>query len=87
MTEYLNGKELPLSELRLADYVEATDGPFGTAIVSQIRDGMITFYRPYGVNADFSYTGGVICYTGLEQFTRAASPHERMRVWRREELR
>jgi hypothetical protein len=87
MTEYLNGKELPLTELRLADCVEAVDGPYGTAIVKQIANGIITFFRPYAANADFSHTGGVICYLGIEEFTRSVSPHEMMRVWRREELR
>jgi hypothetical protein len=87
MTEYLNGKELPLTELKLADCVEAFDGPYGTAIVKQISNGLITFFRPYGTHADFSHTGGVICYTGTEEFTRTVTHREKMRVWRREELR
>jgi hypothetical protein len=86
MTEYLNGKELPLSELQLADCVEAFDGPYGTAIVKKIEDGLITFFRPYGANASFSYTGGVICYMGIEEFTRSVTPRETIRVWRREKL-
>jgi hypothetical protein len=86
MTEYLN-KELPLSELKLADCVEVFDGPYGTAIVKHIADGQITFFRPYGTHADFSCGDGVICYTGIETFTRSATEREKMRVWRREELR
>jgi hypothetical protein len=87
MTDYLNGEELALSELKLGDCVEAFDGPYGTAIVKQIADGLITFFRPYGTHADFTHTGGVICYTGIEEFTRSVTPREKMRVWRREELR
>lgn len=67
MTEYLNGKELPLTELKLADCVEAFSGPYGTAIVRKIEGDIITFYRPYGAHHDFSYTGGVICLTGVEE--------------------
>jgi hypothetical protein len=87
MTEYLNGKELPLTELKLADCVEAFSGPYGTAIVRKIEGDIITFYRPYGAHHDFSYTGGVICLTGVEEFTRMITARETMRVWRREELR
>jgi hypothetical protein len=57
-------------ELKLADMVSLfPDDPFSTAIVKQIKDGWITLFRPYGTTADFSYTGGVITYIGVEDFT------------------
>ena len=39
------------------------------AIVNKIADGLVHVYRPYATTADFSYTGGVIPYIGIEQFT------------------
>ena len=59
---------LKLSELQLADQV-TRDGMIGVATVSQIKDGMVHFFRPYTHTADFSYTGGVICYVGIEQWS------------------
>jgi len=41
---------------------------FDTCIVEQIKDGKVKLFRPYGTTADFSYTGGVICYIGIEQY-------------------
>jgi len=50
-----------------------TNEPFGDAIVKKIDpNGDINLFRPYGVTADFSYTGGVICYVGIEEFTAQA---------------
>lgn len=40
-----------------------------TAIVNRIEGENIHLFRPYGTHADFSYTGGVICYVGIEQYT------------------
>ncbi len=40
---------------------------FDTMIVKQIESTIITFFRPYGVTANFTYSGGVICYTGIEE--------------------
>ena len=53
------------SELQLADQV-ARHNDFGIATVKQITDSTVTFFRPYTVTADFSYTGGVICYVGIQ---------------------
>lgn len=30
------------------------------------QDGTVNLFRPYTHTADFSYTGGVICYVGIE---------------------
>lgn len=56
-------------DLQLGDVVSLfPEQPFSTCIVKQIKDGYITLFRPYGVSADFSYTGGVLTYTGIEEF-------------------
>ncbi len=50
---------------------ERTDGsgtPWDTTIVTQVKNGMVHLWRPYGTTADFSYTGGVIPYVGIESY-------------------
>lgn len=58
-------------ELRLADTIDiggmGSNG-FTTAIVKQVTDTQVTLFRPYGATADFEYTGGVICYVGIEEY-------------------
>lgn len=79
---------IPCRELRLADVVDlgGIDG-YSYATVSNIRDGLITFYRPYTHTADFSYTGGVICYLGIETFSRQHDSADLYRVTSRRELK
>lgn len=61
---------IKISELQLGDFVSLfPDEPFSTSIVKQIKDGRVTLFRPYGTTADFSYTGGVITYIGIEDFS------------------
>ena len=58
-------------DLQLADVVQlnfATAMPWHTSTVQQIKDGYATLFRPYVHTEDFSYTGGVICYIGIETF-------------------
>jgi len=62
--------------LKIGDTVRLYDGPFADAIVKQVAEGLITFWRPYGHSADFTYTGGVICYIGTETFSRYADSTE-----------
>lgn len=78
---------MPLSELRLGDTVELFDGPYGTAIVKQITANEVTFYRPYGHCENWSYVAGVICYVGVEEFSRSRLGRETIKVWRRETMR
>lgn len=33
------------------------------------EDGTFVVFRPYVHTADFSYTGGIICYVGIEEYT------------------
>ena len=58
------------SELQLADQVIYEDDStnFGINTVKQIKDGIITFFRPYTHTSDFSSTAGVICYVGVEEW-------------------
>ena len=85
MTEYPN-REMPLSELRLGDTVQVFNGPYGTGIVNQVDDKNVYFYRPYGHAEDWSHSGGVICFTGLEIFSRSRLTTETIHVWRRETI-
>jgi hypothetical protein len=83
-------EELPAIELQVGDTVRLDKGGYGpwmTAIVSKIENDLIHLFRPYGTTAGFRYTGGVICYIGIEQFTRPLVKTERFFVYRREELR
>ena len=86
-TVYCN-ERVRVHELRLADHV-ILDGvrEWSTAIVKQIKDGQVTFWRPYGTNEDFSYTGGVICLMGLEEFTVGIDSSMTYNVIRRQKLR
>jgi hypothetical protein len=56
------------AELQLRDVVKLSDIPFAYAVVRQIADGKIELFRPYATTSDFSHTGGVIPYIGIEQF-------------------
>jgi hypothetical protein len=63
------GDKLRTSELLLGDTVYlASDPALGTMIVKNITCGEVTLFRPYPHAADFSYTGGVPCYVGVEEF-------------------
>ena len=57
-------------ELKLGDVIQCLgiNQEFSTGIVKQVKSDSITIYRPYAVTANFSYTGGVICYTGIEEY-------------------
>ena len=70
------------AELKLGDVVELFDGPFATAIVRQIEDGKVTFFRPYGTHSDTVYTGGVIPYTGIEDFHVFTYGTSTYKLWR-----
>jgi len=58
-------------QMQLGDTVQLASGavPFCACTVKQIRDGFVTLFRPYVHTADFSYTGGVMCYVGVEEYT------------------
>jgi hypothetical protein len=54
------------SELALADVVKVFDDAYGYATVTQVTEDEVTLFRPYVHTSDFSYTGGVIPYVGVE---------------------
>ena len=58
------------NELKVGDTVDLGMEEWSTAIVKQIREGSVWFFRPYGTSCDFEYTGGVICLVGIEVFSR-----------------
>ena len=80
-------KEVKISDLQLGDVVQVFEGPFGSAVVNQIKDGSVHFYRPYATTDDFSYTGGVIPYIGLEMFTRPVTDNSTVTLWRHKEVK
>ena len=59
--------QVKIRDLKLADVVGLGEYPFSDAVVKQIKDGCVTVFRPYAITADFSYTGGVIPYIGIEE--------------------
>jgi hypothetical protein len=76
-------------DMKLADTVRYA--PFGwawnVAIVKQITATDVVLFRPYGTTADFSYTGGVICYIGTEQYTIPLSSDSEYELLERKELK
>jgi len=56
------------SDLQLADQV-TRENTHGVCTVKQIKDGRISFFRPYTHTSDFSSISGVICYVGIEEWT------------------
>jgi len=79
--------EITGQELRLADVVDLFDGPYRTATVKQIRDGEVTFFRPYVASSDFEYTGGVICTIGIEEFKCLINTSHTYKLLQRKELK
>lgn len=68
-------------ELNLGDTIRPNDpnayGDYMIKQIKQIDDRVeITAYRPYAHHNDFSYTGGVICYVGIEEWTFTVGPTE-----------
>src|SRR5262245_18490708 len=55
-------------DLNLGDTVCVAEGTYDHAMVFRIEKDAIHLRRPYMTHADFSYTGGVITYMGLEEF-------------------
>jgi hypothetical protein len=58
-------------DLQLADVVRLVsdaENAYSCMTVKQITDKEVTFFRPYVHTADFAYTGGVLCFIGIEEF-------------------
>jgi hypothetical protein len=88
MTEALPRK-VTAAELKVGDVVEMFDGPWSTAIVKQVADNKVHLFRPYGTTADFTCTGGVICYTGIENYSETIADgqgrnyNKQFKLWHR----
>lgn len=84
----MQAQNIRARDMRLADTVAYS--PFGAwnrAIVKQITPTDVVLFRPYGTTADFSYTGGVICYVGIEQYTIPLSGDAQYELLDRKELK
>ena len=69
-------------DLNLGDIVRVSSGmEYSSATVyRKLDDGSACVWRPYVHTGDFTYTGGVIPYIGLEDFT--LSPDSEVEVLR-----
>jgi len=76
-----------ISELQLGDVAELFSGAYGTATVKSIRDGNVTFFRPYVATADFEMGGTAICYTGIEEVTFMLDSKQEFEVYQRGTLK
>jgi len=81
--------QISRNEVKLGDTLKLFDGPWGFAIVTQITDDEIIIHRPYGATSDFSYSGGVIFYTGIEvcKYLRTDTRFPTFELWNRKTLR
>tara|TARA_R110000744_G_scaffold9625_8_gene30596 strand:- start:2175 stop:2426 length:252 start_codon:yes stop_codon:yes gene_type:complete len=60
------------SELEIGDSVlDANHHRLGVLTVKNIGKSLITFVRPYIHTSNFSTSTGVICYTGVEEFSHS----------------
>lgn len=75
------------SELRLADVVESDHGTFRVQVVKCIDENTVTFFRPYVHTEDFSWTGGVLCYVGIEEWKCPINDFRNLRLLERKELK
>ena len=67
--KHLQGKEVEMFKLELGDVVRIRSGAaYSHATVRQVKDGCVTFFRPYVHLGDFSHTGGVTPYVGIEEW-------------------
>jgi len=80
--------KIKAKDLKLADTIvlNATM-PFNRGVVNKVESGTIRVFRPYVQTADFSYTDGVICYIGIEEFSFTPNPDEEFEVLERKELK
>lgn len=80
-------QKIKVCDLKLADVVQLSDGAYMTATVSQVTADEVILTRPYIQTADFSYTGGVITYIGLETVKYYRHTERWVTVLERKELK
>lgn len=76
-----------IGDLQLGDVVQLYEGPWGTATVRQIKDGVVHIERIYGCSENFSYTGGVIVYMGREEVRYEQDSKNTVTLWERKVLK
>jgi hypothetical protein len=86
MTIYPN-KDERICDLQIGDVCKVFDGPWGTATVSRVDEGNVYFYRPYGhASLSCRFAGNrLICYTGLEEFSRPLTDTSTVFLYQRAE--
>jgi len=60
---------VPGVDIVLGDAIKLMDTPYGWATVVKIEGDNLHVFRPFVHIGNFSYTGGVLHYTGTETFT------------------
>ncbi len=81
-------RTIKTSELQLADKIYSPDNyDLGNSVVKQIKEGMITLFRPYPITENFSYTGGVICSIGIDEYTICQDSDRKWILISRKELK
>ena len=71
---------VPIKDLKLGDVVRlGLSGYEDATVYRQNPDGSVQVWRSYVTTADFSYTGGVIPYLGIEDFALSGRDVERVR--------
>ncbi len=61
-------------DLQFGDRVlDSEHHEIGVLTVYQIKDGLVHFHRPYTHTSNMVTTGGLICYTGVEEFSHHAN--------------
>lgn len=68
-------KSVKGTELALGDIVlcSAHGDTYNCATVKQLSEHEVTLFRPYVQTDDFAYSGGIICYIGIEEFKASRS--------------
>ncbi len=71
-----------MASINLGDIVELnndSNNPYRHCTVCKVNDdGTVNLFRPYTHTSDFSYTGGVICYVGIEHIDNVNPSHLRL---------
>lgn len=68
-------KEMVVSvdTLKVGDVIKISscETPYNHCTVKKVlpNDEGVILFRPYVHTSDFSYTGGIICYVGFEEYT------------------
>ena len=72
--------KVAIKDLKLGDVIRlGMSGTYEDATVYRInKDGSVQVWRPYVTTADFSYTGGVIPYIGIEDFALSGRDVDRI---------